>query len=106
MLPVNAGARLRFFFARRRALLLRLRLAFFLAAASLGQVVPSARGSANTATASSPASEESRKQPSRVTLTATGIVPMPCERPTDSVRCTSSLRVSITAIRSWWATAT
>jgi hypothetical protein len=69
-------------------------------------VRPRAFGSANTATASSPEFALSRKQPSLVTFTSTGCVPIPCRRSTVSVRWTEKLDVSITAIRSCCATAT
>jgi hypothetical protein len=62
--------------------------------------------SATTATASSPESAASRRQPSPVTDSATGAVPMPSLRPTEIVRSTFRSSRSITAIRSWWVIAT
>ena len=74
--------------------------------ASLRQVRPRSSGSAKTAMASSPELADIRKQPSGVTETSTGAVPMPSGRSTERVRSTLSSAVSITAIRSWWVTAT
>jgi hypothetical protein len=56
--------------------------------------------------ASSPESATSSLPPPGVTPTLTGCVPMPCGRSTDSVRSTFMSSVSITATRSWLATAT
>ncbi len=70
------------------------------------QVLPLAFGSAKTASASSPESADIKKQPSFVTFTPTGAVPIPCGCPTERVRSTENLAVSITAMRSWWVTAT
>ena len=78
----------------------RLRFGWFL------HVRPRAFGRANTASASSPESALRRKQPSLVTCTSTGAVPIPCRRSTVSVRSTVRFRRLITAIRSCSVTAT
>src|SRR5581483_2084190 len=65
-----------------------------------------------TATASSPESAAKTRAPSGETATATGAVPIPSGRPTETVPTSALARVSITAISSrlviaaynrWWA---
>jgi hypothetical protein len=61
---------------------------------------------ANTATASSPESADSRSHPSPVTLTWVGVGPFPCGRISESIPWTRIRLVLITAITSSLALAT